>query len=193
MSFKLPELPYPKNGLEPHINEETINYHYGKHHAGYVTKLNALANTQTELADMSLEQIIRTKTGKPYNLAAQIWNHTFYWNCMCKNGGGAPTGKIATLIDNQFGSFDAFKKQFNNEAGTHFGSGWAWVVRDDNNKLSIISTHDAVNPLSQGKTPVLTCDVWEHAYYIGFRNARGSYIDAWWNLINWEYVNKNLA
>mmetsp|Transcript_13086 Transcript_13086/g.14496 ORF Transcript_13086/g.14496 Transcript_13086/m.14496 type:complete len:243 (-) Transcript_13086:246-974(-) len=167
-AFELPPLPYNKRALEPAISEETLNYHYGKHHAGYVRKLNALADG-TPLAKKTLEQIIKTETGKAYNLAAQIYNHTFYWNSMSPNGGGAPRGNIKQCIERSFGSFENFKAQFTTAAGTHFGSGWAWLVRDGDNNLKIIARSDAGNPLSEGLVPVLTLDVWEHAYYIDYR------------------------
>jgi len=193
MSFTLPPLPYDKAALVPHISAETLDYHYGKHHATYVTRLNdAVKGTPNE--GKSLEELIKTKQDTPaiFNNAAQTWNHTFYWHSMSPRGGKEPTGKIGAAITASFGSFEEFKKQFSAVAAGHFGSGWAWLVRDDNNKLEILGTHDAGNPLTQGKTPVLTCDVWEHAYYIDYRNNRAKYIESWWNLINWEFAEKNL-
>jgi len=191
MAFLLPQLPYDLEALAPHLSKETLQFHHGKHHAGYVTKLNELAKG-TPLEKKSLEEIIKTEKGKAFNLAAQTWNHTFYWNCLAPKAGGKPHGKIAEAIDHSFGSFDEFKKQFDEAASTHFGSGWAWLVRDDHNKLSVMATHDAGNPLTEGKTPVLTCDVWEHAYYIDYRNDRPAYIKAWWSLVNWDWANKQL-
>eukprot|EP01120_Amphizonella_sp_Union-15-10_P015777 TRINITY_DN817_c0_g1_i1.p1 TRINITY_DN817_c0_g1~~TRINITY_DN817_c0_g1_i1.p1 ORF type:complete len:194 (+),score=53.62 TRINITY_DN817_c0_g1_i1:30-611(+) len=191
MAFVLPKLPFDFDALAPKISKETLEFHYTKHHAGYVTKLNDLAKG-TDLEKKSLEEIIKTQTGKAQSLAGQIWNHTFYWNALHPKGGGKPSGKIAEAIDKSFGSFDAFKKEFDDAATTHFGSGWAWLVRDDNNKLSVTSTHDGGNPLSEGKTPVLTIDVWEHAYYIDYRHDRASYVKAWWELVNWEWATQQL-
>jgi Fe-Mn family superoxide dismutase len=196
MSFHAVELPYKKNSLSPYVSEETVEFHYEKHHKGYVAKLNEIAQANATIASKSLEEIVKTETGKPFNMAAQIWNHDFYWLCMKPNGSAKPTGnngKILKAIEDSFGSFDAFKKKFDEEAANHFGSGWAWLVRDQNNKLEVISTHDAGNPLTQGKIPVLTTDVWEHAYYIDYRNARPKYLENWWNCINWEFVEKQLA
>eukprot|EP01097_Dermamoeba_algensis_P007976 TRINITY_DN515_c0_g1_i4.p1 TRINITY_DN515_c0_g1~~TRINITY_DN515_c0_g1_i4.p1 ORF type:complete len:207 (+),score=67.38 TRINITY_DN515_c0_g1_i4:40-621(+) len=192
MTYELPPLPYAKNALAPHLSEETLNFHYEKHHRGYVNKLNQLAAEKPAWAGKSYEELIKTESGVVFNQAAQIWNHTFYWKSLSPNGGGAPTGKIAELINEAFGSFDAFKEKFSAAASGHFGSGWAWLVRDDNNKLQIVSTHDAGNPIKDGHNPVLTCDVWEHAYYIDFRNDRPKYIATWWNLVNWEFANSNL-
>jgi len=190
----LPDLPWDKTALAPHISEQTISFHYGKHHAGYVKKLNAaLANADATLQGKSLEEHIKTSEGKVFNCAAQIWNHTFYWNCLSPNGGGEPTGAIAAAIVRDFGSFEEFKKQFTALAGGHFGSGWAWVVQGEDGKLSLQQTHDAANPLREGLKPVLTCDVWEHAYYLDYQNKRGDYIGAWWALINWEHANAQLA
>jgi Fe-Mn family superoxide dismutase len=191
MAIELPPLPYAKNALAPHISEETLEFHYGKHHAGYVTRLNtALAGTPD--ASKSLEDLVKTATGANFNNAAQIWNHTFYWNSLSPNGGGEPTGKIADAIKRDFGGFAQFKEAFTKAAGGHFGSGWAWLVLADG-KLKIVETHDAACPLRDGQKPILTCDVWEHAYYIDYRNARPDYIAAWWNLVNWSFANKNLG
>jgi Fe-Mn family superoxide dismutase len=192
MAFTLPELPYSKDALAPHISNETLEFHYGKHHAGYVNKLNAAVEADGSLAGKSLEDLITSQSGGVFNNAAQIWNHTFYWNSMSPNGGGEPSGAIADAINKDFGSFSDFKDKFSKAAGGHFGSGWAWLVKTDSG-LAIVDTHDAGNPLTEGKTPILTCDVWEHAYYIDYRNARPSYIEAWWNLINWDFANKNLG
>ena len=166
--FKLPELPWPKTSLAPHMSVETIDFHYGKHHAAYVNKLNLLTK-DTPKANMTLEQLIKTeKPNTPlFNQAAQTWNHTFFWHSIGPNAGGAPQGKISTCINESFGSFEAFKKQFSDVATGHFGSGWAWLVREENsNKLKVMQTHDANNPMSENLVPVLACDVWEHAYYI---------------------------
>ncbi|XP_049850590.1 superoxide dismutase [Fe]-like [Schistocerca gregaria] len=194
MAFVLPPLPYPKNALSPSISEQTLEFHYEKHHRGYVDKLNQLIKG-TALENSSLESLIREQTGKIYNLAAQAWNHTFYWNSMSPNGGGEPKSKSKTAdaINKSFGSFETFKNKFTDEANNHFGSGWIWLVRDDQNNLSIYPGHDAHCPLSEKKTPVLTCDVWEHAYYIDYKNNRASYIDAWWKVVNWDFVEKNMA
>lgn len=190
MSFKLPELPYAMDALAPHISKETLEFHYGKHHNAYVTKLNAATDGKPE-AEKSLEELIRTTSGGVFNNAAQVWNHTFYWHCMSPNGGGEPKGALADAINNSFDSFEAFKDELSNQAATLFGSGWAWVVKDGNG-VSIVQTKDADNPLTQDKTPILTIDVWEHAYYIDYRNARPDYIKAFWNLVNWEFVEKQL-
>ena len=192
MSITLPELPYAKDALAPHISNETLEFHYGKHHAGYVKKLNAAIESDSSLAGKSLEDLIKTQKGGVFNNAAQIWNHTFYWNSMSPNGGGEPSGAIDEAINKSFGSFSDFKEKFSAAAGGHFGSGWAWVVKEGD-KLAIVDTHDAGNPLTEGKKPVLTCDVWEHAYYIDYRNARPDYISAWWNLVNWDFASKNLG
>eukprot|EP01092_Planopodium_desertum_P014246 TRINITY_DN7129_c0_g1_i1.p1 TRINITY_DN7129_c0_g1~~TRINITY_DN7129_c0_g1_i1.p1 ORF type:complete len:198 (-),score=50.52 TRINITY_DN7129_c0_g1_i1:50-643(-) len=193
MAFKLPDLPYPKDALKPHISEETLSFHYGKHHAGYVTKLNGfVAGTPDE--KKSLEELVKTSSGKIFNNAAQIWNHTFYWNSMAPKAGGAPTGAVKELIARDFGSFDKFKVAFNEAATTHFGSGWAWLVVDPaDKKLKVVSTHDAGCPIRDGQIPLLTCDVWEHAYYLDYQNLRDKYTESWWNLVNWDWANKQLA
>jgi Fe-Mn family superoxide dismutase len=192
MDHQLPELPYAKDALAPHISAETIEYHYGKHHKTYVDNINRLV-TGTEFEKMSLEEIIQKSSGGIFNNAAQVWNHTFYWNCLSPNGGGVPNGEIANAITKQFGSFTEFKEKFTNAAVTLFGSGWAWLVKGNDGSLSIETTSNAGNPLKDGKKPLLTCDVWEHAYYIDHRNARAKYIEAFWNLVNWESVAQNLA
>lgn len=193
MPFELPKLPYAKNALVPHISEETINYHYGKHHQAYVTKLNGLI-PGTSFEDKSLKQIIidPASKGAIFNNAAQVWNHTFYWHCLSPNGGGQVQDKLAKLIDKFFGSFDKFKEEFTNTATGTFGSGWAWLVKNDNNELSIVSTSNAGNPMTDKLKPLLTCDVWEHAYYVDYRNARPKYIDAFWSLVNWQFVTDQL-
>lgn len=192
MAFSLPELPYSKDALAPHISVETIEYHYGKHHQAYVTKLNA-AVEGTPDADKSLEDLIKSSSGGIFNNAAQVWNHTFYWNCLSPNGGGEPTGKVAEAINASFGSFENFKKEFTDKAATLFGSGWAWLVKGADGKLAIAQTANAGCPLTDNHTPLLTCDVWEHAYYVDYRNARPDYIAAFWNLVNWDFVEKNLG
>jgi Fe-Mn family superoxide dismutase len=187
----LPELPYAKDALEPHISAETLEYHYGKHHATYVDKLNGLV-PGTEFESASLEDIIKKASGGIFNNGAQVWNHTFYWNCLSPNGGGAPSGDLGKAIDDAFGGFDAFKEAFTNSAVNNFGSGWTWLVKDASGKLEIVNTSNAANPMTDGKTPVLTCDVWEHAYYIDYRNARPKYMEAFWNLVNWDFAGSNL-
>jgi Fe-Mn family superoxide dismutase len=191
MAFKLPELPYAMDALAPQISKETLEYHYGKHHQTYVTNLNNLTEGKPE-SQKSLDDLVKTTEGPIFNNAAQVWNHTFYWMSMKPKGGGAPTGKIADAIKKDFGSFDAFKEQFSKAAVGQFGSGWAWLVKYKSGKLAIETTGNAGNPMRDGKTPLLTCDVWEHAYYIDYRNARAKYIETWWNLVNWDFANKNL-
>ncbi len=191
MAFELPELPYPKDALAPHISAETLDYHHDKHHATYVANLNKLIEG-TEYADLSLEEIIKKASGGLFNNAAQVWNHTFYFDCLSPNGGGAPTGAVAEAINKAFGSFDAFKEQFSATAVGTFGSGWGWLVKRADGSLAITSTSNAGNPMTDGDTPLLACDVWEHAYYVDYRNARPKYVAAFWNLVNWETVAKNL-
>ncbi len=192
MAIELPSLPYSTDALTPHISPETLDFHYGKHHAGYVTKLNA-AIQGTPMAEKSLEDIITSSEGGVFNNAAQVWNHTFYWNSLSPNGGGEPTGAIAEAINSQFGSFADFKEKFTTAASTLFGSGWTWLVKNADGSLSIEQTTNADCPLTKGQTPILTCDVWEHAYYIDYRNARPDYINAFWSLVNWEFASKNLG
>lgn len=192
MEHTLPPLPYEKNALEPHISAETLEFHHGKHHNTYVVNLNNLVK-DTEFADASLEDIIRkAPAGGIFNNAAQVWNHTFYWNSLSPNGGGTPGGALAEAISKAFGSFDAFKEAFSKAAVTQFGSGWAWLVKNADGGLEIVQTSNAGNPLTDGKTPLLTCDVWEHAYYIDYRNARPKYVEAFWNLVNWDFAASNL-
>lgn len=186
---KLPDLPYAETALEPHISAETLQYHHGKHHAKYVSKLNDLI-TGTEFEDKSLEEIIRNAPENIFNNAAQAWNHTFYWNCLSPKGGGKPEGRLADAIEEQFGSFDAFKERFTQTGLTVFGSGWVWLNKDATGKLVIRSAGNAGTPIRDGLTPVLTCDVWEHAYYIDYRNARPKYLEAFWALVNWEFAGK---
>lgn len=191
MTFSLPELPYSKDALEPHISKETLEYHYGKHHQAYVTNLNKLI-PDTEFASMELEEIIKKAKGGIFNNAAQVWNHTFYWHCLSPNGGGEPKGKLAEAINQHFGSFSAFKEQFTQTSITTFGSGWGWLVQDTSGALKIISTSNAGTPMTEGLTALLTCDVWEHAYYIDYRNARPDYVAAFWRLVNWDFVASKL-
>jgi Fe-Mn family superoxide dismutase len=191
MEHKLPELPYAKDALAPGISAETIEYHYGKHHKAYVDNLNKLI-PGTEFEKMSLEEIVKKASGGIFNNAAQDWNHSFYWNCLSPKAGGEPAGALANAINKNFGSFAQFKEKFSNIAVTTFGSGWAWLVKNSDGTLSIESSSNAGNPLKDGKKALLTCDVWEHAYYIDYRNARAKYIEAFWNLVNWKFVEQNL-
>lgn len=192
MSFELPALPYAKNALEPHLSAETLEYHYGKHHNTYVVNLNNLV-PGTEFEGKSLEDIVKTSSGPIFNNAAQVWNHTFYWNCLAPEAGGEPTGALADAINQAFGSFDAFKTQFNDAAVKNFGSGWTWLVKKADGSLAIVNTSNAGCPLTEGHTPLLTVDVWEHAYYIDYRNVRPNYLNGFWALVNWNFVAKNLA
>ena len=192
MAFELPPLPYEKHALAPHISEETLEYHHGKHHNTYVVKLNGLIEG-TEFANKSLEDIIKTSTGGIFNNAAQIWNHTFYWHSLSPNGGGAPTGDLAAAIDKDFGSLEAFTEQFDAMAVNNFGSSWTWLVKNADDRLEIVNTSNAATPITEGKTPLLTCDLWEHAYYIDYRNLRPSYLEAYWKLVHWEFAAKNFA
>lgn len=190
MSFELPSLPYEMDALSPHISKETLEYHYGKHHNAYVTKLND-AIKDSEYANDSLEDIVRKSKGGLFNNAAQTWNHTFYWKCLSPNGGGEATGEIADKIKSKWGSFDKFKDDFTSQATGLFGSGWAFLVKDGDS-VSIEQYSNAGCPVADNKTALLTCDVWEHAYYVDYRNARPKYVEAFWNLVNWDFVNKNL-
>jgi len=190
MAHTLPELPYAMTALEPHISSETLEYHYGKHHQTYVTNLNNLIKG-TEFESRSLEETIISSSGGIFNNAAQIWNHSFYWNCLSPNGGGKPTGELLDAINNTFGSFDEFKAQFSQTSITTFGSGWGWLVKDSDGSLALASTSNAATPMTSGQTALLTCDVWEHAYYVDYRNARPKYVEAFWNLVNWEFVAQN--
>ncbi len=192
MQHELPPLPYAKDALAPHISAETLDYHYGKHHQTYVTNLNKLV-PGTEFENMGLEDIIRKASGGIFNNAAQVWNHTFYWNCLSPNGGGEPSGALAEAINQAFGSFDAFKEKFSTSAATNFGSGWTWLVKSADGGVEIMNTSNAGTPMTEGKTALLTCDVWEHAYYIDYRNARPKYVEAFWNLVNWDFVSSNFA
>jgi len=192
MAYELPDLPYAKDALEPHISAETLEYHHGKHHQTYVTNLNNLV-PGTEFEGKSLEDIIMSADGGIFNNAAQVWNHTFYWNCLSPDGGGEPTGALADAIDAAFGSFADFREKFATSAATNFGSGWTWLVRNADGGLEIVNTSNAANPMTDGKTPLLTCDVWEHAYYIDYRNLRPKYVEAFWNLVNWDFVAENFG
>ncbi len=191
MTFELLKLPYDLNALEPHISKETLEYHHGKHHKAYVDNLNKLI-IGTEFEKMSLEDIIRKASGGIFNNAAQIWNHTFYFNGFKPKGGGEPMGALADAIKNTFGSFKDFKDKLSQAAATQFGSGWAWLVKNAQGKLEIVATGNAGNPMTDSKTPLLTCDVWEHAYYIDYRNARPKYIENFWEIINWDFVAAHL-
>lgn len=193
MAIELPALPYAKDALAPHISEETLEFHYGKHHQTYVTKLNGLI-PGTEFEGKSLEDIVKTSSGGVFNNAAQIWNHTFYWNCLSPNGGGAASGALGDAITAEFGSFDAFKEAFTTSAINNFGSSWTWLVKSEDGSLKIVNTSNAATPLTEkGVTPLLTVDLWEHAYYIDYRNARPTYMDAFWALVNWDFANQNFA
>ncbi len=192
MAFELPALPYAKDALAPTISAETIDYHYGKHHNAYVVNLNNLI-AGTEFESSSLEDIIKKSSGGMFNNAAQVWNHTFYWNCLSPNGGGEPTGALADAINAAFGSFEEFKKQFTQSAATNFGSGWTWLVKNSDGKLALMNTSNAGCPITENVTPVLTVDVWEHAYYIDYRNARPQYLEAFWKLVNWEFASANFS
>lgn len=192
MIHELPALPYAKDALQPHISAETLEYHHGKHHQTYVTNLNNLI-PGTEFSEMSLEDIIMKSTGGVFNNAAQVWNHTFYWNCLSPNGGGVPEGGLADAINAKWGSFDAFKEAFTKAAIGTFGSGWAWLVKNAAGELEIVSTSNAATPMTNGSRALMTCDVWEHAYYVDYRNARPKYVEAFWNLVNWQFVSANFA
>lgn len=186
-------LPYAKDALAPHISQETVEFHYEKHHKGYAVKLNELAQTEKDLNGKTIEEVLMNYKGKAFNLSAQVYNHNFYWQSIGPNAGGLPTGKIGESIDKSFGSFEKFKTEFNAQAVNHFGSGWVWLVREkDNNNLKVVSTHDGGCPLTDGLVPVLTCDVWEHAFYIDYRNNKVSYVDHFWNLVNWKFAESRL-
>ena len=186
----LPNLPYAKNALEPHISAETLEYHHGKHHATYVAKLNDMI-AGTPFEDAPLEDIIRDADGPLFNNAAQVWNHSFYWNCLTPEGGGAPSGALGSAIEEFFGGYDGFREAFGKAAVSNFGSGWTWLVKNPEGTLAIVNTDDAANPMTEGMLPLLTCDVWEHAYYIDYRNNRPAYLEAFWKLVNWDFVASN--
>ncbi|MDT8386532.1 MAG: superoxide dismutase [Thiogranum sp.] len=188
-THELPPLPYELDALEPEISRETLEYHYGKHHATYVNKLNKLIEN-SEYSDMPLVDIVRTADGAIFNNAAQVWNHTFYWSCLSPEGGGAPEHEVAQAIERDFSSFEAFREKFDEAATGQFGSGWVWLVRQSNGQLEVFSTGNADTPIRNGATPLLTCDVWEHAYYLDYRNSRPDYLKAFWKRVNWEFVNQ---
>ena len=192
MTFQLPDLPYERDALAPHVSAETIEYHHGKHHAGYVRKLNE-AVAGTRFADMSLEAIVHESDGKVFDNAAQHWNHSFYWNCLSPRGGGDPSGTLAEKIRDAFGDLGSCRKAFDEAASGVFGSGWAWLVRDQKGGLAIRQTANAENPLLRNETALLTCDMWEHAYYIDYRNAKKKYLAAFWQLVNWRFTADRLA
>ncbi len=192
MPFVLPPLPYEMDALQPYISRETLEYHYGKHHQAYVTKLNELL-AGTGLENKPLEEIIKTSDGSVFNNAAQVWNHTFYWNCLSPTGGGQPTGQLLEAINQSFGDYNSFKEQFTKSAIGTFGSGWAWLVKNPQGKLEIVTTSNAGTPLTTANKALLTCDVWEHAYYIDYRNSRPNYMDAFWKLVNWEFASANFT
>ncbi|MBL4796215.1 MAG: superoxide dismutase [Fe] [Oleispira sp.] len=193
MAFELPALPYAQDALEPHISAETLSFHYGKHHNTYVVKLNGLIGGTAD-ESKSLEEIVKSSTGPVFNNAAQIWNHTFYWNSLSPNGGGEPTGKIADAINASFGSFEALKEKLNDKAVNNFGASWTWLVQLADGSLDIVNTSNAGTPITEeGVTPLITVDLWEHAYYIDYRNVRPDYLKAFWALVNWEFANANLA
>ncbi len=193
MSIELPALPYARDALAPTISEETIDYHYGKHHNAYVTNLNKMIEGTAD-ADKSLEEIIRSSAGGVFNNAAQIWNHTFYWNSLAPNAGGEPTGALSDAINHAFGSFEEFKAKFTASAAGNFGSGWTWLVKNADGSLAIVNTSNADTPITdQSITPLLTVDVWEHAYYVDYRNARPEYLKNFWEIANWEFAATNFA
>ncbi len=191
MAYELPPLPYALDALEPVLSKETLEYHYGKHHQAYVTNLNNLVK-DSDFEGASLEEIIMKGSGGLFNNAAQVWNHTFYWNCLCA-GGAAPSSELAAAIDRTFGSMDEFKSKFSASAAGNFGSGWTWLVKNSDGSLEIVNTSNAANPMTDSKTPLLTIDVWEHAYYIDYRNARPKYLESIWGIVNWERVSANFA
>jgi Fe-Mn family superoxide dismutase len=190
--FELPKLPYAMDALQPLISKETLEYHYGKHHQAYVNNLNNLTK-DTEFANMSLEEIIMKSSGGIFNNSAQVWNHTFYWNCMTPTSTHEPSGTLADAIKKKFGSFDEFKKLFSQSATALFGSGWTWLAKNAQGELEIMNTGNAGLPMKDDKKALLTCDVWEHAYYIDYRNVRASYVENFWKLVNWKFVEENFA
>jgi Fe-Mn family superoxide dismutase len=192
MEHTLPALPYAPDALAPHISRETLEFHHGKHHQTYVTNLNNLIKG-TEFENSSLEEIVRASSGGIFNNAAQIWNHTFYWNSLSPKGGGAPSGSLAAAINAKWGSFDAFKEAFTKSAIGNFGSSWTWLVKKADGSVDIVNTSNAATPLTAGDTPLVTCDLWEHAYYIDYRNRRPDYLGAFWSLVNWDFASRNFA
>ena len=187
--FNLPELPFAKNALEPHISERTLEFHYGKHHQTYVNTLNTLIEG-TEFENKTLEERIKSSDGGIFNNAAQVWNHTFYWNCLAPNHKPAPEGSLKKAIEEAFGSFENFKEEFTKKSVGLFGSGWCWLVKDSAGKLSIVQQSNAGNPMTKGLTPIMVCDVWEHAYYLDKQNARPKYMESYWELVNWDFIEK---
>ena len=192
MEHTLPALPYAMDALQPHISKETLEFHYGKHHQAYATNLNNLIKG-TEFENATLEEIVKKSSAGIFNNAAQVWNHTFYWNCMKPNGGGAPTGALAAAINAKWGSFDNFKAEFTKSCVGNFGSGWTWLVKRQDGSVDIVNTSNAATPLTGADKPLMTCDVWEHAYYIDYRNLRAKYVEIFWLLVNWDFVAKNFA
>lgn len=192
MTHTLPALPYAMNALEPHISEETLSFHYGKHHQSYVTNLNNLI-PGTEFENLTLEEIVKKSSGGIFNNAAQVWNHTFYWNGLSPNGGGEPTGTLKVAIEAQWETVEAFKAAFSQSCATNFGSGWTWLVKNTDGSLAIVNTSNAATPLTGDAKPLMTCDVWEHAYYIDYRNARPKYVETFWKILNWKFVASNFA
>ncbi|MFO0120395.1 MAG: superoxide dismutase [Fe] [Burkholderiales bacterium] len=192
MEHTLPALPYAIDALAPHISKETLEFHHGKHHQTYVTNLNGLIKG-TEFEAMSLEDIVRKSSGGVFNNAAQIWNHTFYWNSLSPKGGGAPSGALAAAINAKWGSFDAFKEAFNKSAAGNFGSSWTWLVKKADGSLDIVNTSNAATPITGADKPLITCDLWEHAYYLDYRNSRPNYLGGYWNLVNWDFAARNFA
>jgi len=192
MEHKLPPLPYSLDALQPHISKETLEYHYGKHHQAYVTNLNNLIKG-TEFENAGLEDIIKKSSGGIFNNSAQVWNHTFYWSSLSPKGGGGPSGALGDAIKKKWASFEAFKEAFNKSAVGNFGSGWTWLVKKPDGSLDIVNTSNAGTPITGADKPLLTCDVWEHAYYVDYRNRRPDYVSAFWNLVNWEFARKNFG
>lgn len=192
MEHTLPELPYAMDALAPHLSKETLEYHYGKHHQAYVTNLNNLIKG-TGFENDTLEGIIKKSSGGIFNNAAQVWNHTFYWNGMKPNGGGDPKGALADAIKKKWGNVDEFKKAFATSCVGNFGSGWTWLVKKLDGSLEIVNTSNAATPMSGSDRPLLTCDVWEHAYYVDYRNLRAKYVESFWSLVNWDFVENNYA
>jgi superoxide dismutase, Fe-Mn family len=192
MAFELPKLPFAADALAPHLSAETFEYHHGKHHAAYVANLNKLIEG-TPNAEKSLEAIIKSAEGGLFNNAAQHFNHSFFWNCLAPKAGGTPKGKLADAITRDFGTFEQFKEEFSNKATTLFGSGWAFLVKGADGKLKITQEPNAGTPIKSGGTPILTCDVWEHAYYVDYRNARPKYVETFWKIVNWDFATKQLG
>jgi superoxide dismutase, Fe-Mn family len=192
MEHTLPALPYAMDALAPHVSKETLEFHYGKHHQTYVTNLNNLIKG-TEFEAMDLEEIVRKSSGGVFNNAAQIWNHTFYWNSLAPTGGAEPTGAVLEAVNKKWGSFAAFKEAFNKSATGNFGSSWTWLVKKSDGSLDIVNTSNAATPITGTDKPLLTCDLWEHAYYIDYRNSRPNYLNGYWNLVNWAFADKNFA